>query len=250
MLEFLRRLHAKDIELTDRYLGRTPFHPSYWVNVRIARSISENASSAHGIILDVGCGLKPYRKNFERHVDAYIGMEYSLESGYRGNSADFCGDATLLPVADASIDTILCTEVLEHLANPEKAVSEFARVLRSGGTLITTAPFAFPVHDESDFFRYAPKGVAALMSRHGLIVEKVEALSGTAVTLAVLFNVFLFCEMFQWNKFLYPIGLLARPLIWILSFIINVVGGLLEFLFYSESLPFDHITVGVKKSKI
>lgn len=208
--------------------------------------MAAHAELAHGVMLDIGCGLKPYEAHFAPYVDRYFGLEYSPKSGYRGNKADFCGDAAVLPLADASIDTILCTEVLEHVPNPEKTIAEFARVLRRDGTIITTAPFVYPIHDAFDFFRYSPDGIAAIMKRHGLTVEKVEPLSGTAVTLAIMFNLYWYDAGFIWTKWLYPIGLLLRPLLWILCLIVNLVGGLFEILLPSNHLSFNHLTIGRK----
>jgi SAM-dependent methyltransferase len=51
-----------------------------------------------------------------------------------GGSARFVeGDACALPFEDASVDILWCERVLQHLAEPDGAVAEFARVLRPGG---------------------------------------------------------------------------------------------------------------------
>lgn len=242
-----RDIQARDILWTDEYLGRTPFHSGYWGRTRLDKAISSHASLAHGVLLDLGCGVKPYEKTFAPYVNKYIGLEYSPESGYRGNKADFCGDAAFLPLADESVDTILCTEVMEHVPNPEKTIEEFARVLRPGGTVITTAPFVYPIHDAYDFFRYTPDGLAAIMKRHGLEIEKVEPLSGTAVTLAMMFNAYWYEIGFIWTKWLYPFGLILRPLLWLLCFAVNLLGRLFEIILPSEHLSFNHLTIARKK---
>jgi SAM-dependent methyltransferase len=201
---------------------------------------------AHGVLLDVGCGVKPFEQVFAPYVEKYVGIEYSPESGYRGNKADICGDAGYLPFADASVDTILCTEVMEHVPDPERTIAEFARVLRPGGTLITTAPFVYPIHDAYDFFRYSPDGLAVMMKRHGLTIEKVEPLSGTAITIASMFNLYWFDIGFMWTKWLYPIGLLFRPLLWLLCFAVNILGGLFDKIVPSKHLAFNHLTIARK----
>lgn len=241
-----RNIQNKDIFWTDEYLSRTPFHSGYWVRIRLDRAIASHAELAHGVLLDIGCGVKPFEKVFEPYVDKYLGLEYSPESGYRGNRADFCGDAAFLPLADGSVDTILCTEVMEHVPHPEKTIEEFARVLRPGGTVITTAPFFYPIHDAYDFFRYSPDGLAAMMKRHGLTVEKVEPLSGTAVTLAAMLNLYWYDIGFIWTKWLYPIGLILRPVLWLICFIVNVLGGIFEKLLPSKQMSFNHLTIAKK----
>lgn len=59
---------------------------------------------------------------------------------------DLVSDISEIPAPDASFDAILCSEVLEHVPDPNLALDEFARLLRPGGRLIITAPFASMVH--------------------------------------------------------------------------------------------------------
>lgn len=72
---------------------------------------------------------------------------------------DIVSDVSAIPVADASFDAVLCSEVLEHIPDPVKAVKEFARVLKPEGVLILTAPFSSlthfaPYHYCTGFSRY------------------------------------------------------------------------------------------------
>ena len=59
---------------------------------------------------------------------------------------DLVSDIAAIPAPDASFDAILCSEVLEHVPDPNLALDEFARLLKPGGRLILTAPFASMVH--------------------------------------------------------------------------------------------------------
>ena len=68
-------------------------------------------------------------------------------------------DIAAIPEPDESFDAILCSEVLEHVPDPIKVIDEFARLLKPGGKLILTAPFASlvhfaPFHYCSGFSRY------------------------------------------------------------------------------------------------
>jgi SAM-dependent methyltransferase len=54
------------------------------------------------------------------------------------------GDATRLPFADASFDSVITSEVLEHIQADTAAITEFARVLKPGGTFAATVPTWLP----------------------------------------------------------------------------------------------------------
>lgn len=80
-------------------------------------------------------------------------------------------DASLtdLPFGDASFDSCLCTEVLEHIPDDEAAVREIARCLRTGGQLLVSVPHP-PAPDDPNHVRegYTLPEMTALLDRHGL----------------------------------------------------------------------------------
>jgi ubiquinone/menaquinone biosynthesis C-methylase UbiE len=74
-------------------------------------------------------------------------------------SVDLVCSITSIPEPNAVFDAILCSEVLEHIPDPAKTLAEFVRLLKPGGKLILTAPFASlvhlaPYHYYSGFSRY------------------------------------------------------------------------------------------------
>ena len=95
--------------------------------------------------LDVGCG--PGLTSglwLKEHGASYVGVDISEpaieEARSHGLDARLIEDATSLPFEDNSFDVVVCTEVLEHLFEPQAAVTEMLRVLRPGGHLIATVP--------------------------------------------------------------------------------------------------------------
>lgn len=116
---------------------------------------------AEGYLLDVGCGSKPYHALF--NLNAYVGVDWP-QSGHSQQTVDAFADAQILPFASNSFDTVLCTEVIEHLPQPWTAVAEMARVLKPGGCLILTAPFVHNLHEQPhDYFRFTGYGLLALV---------------------------------------------------------------------------------------
>ncbi|MBV8210701.1 MAG: class I SAM-dependent methyltransferase [Burkholderiaceae bacterium] len=102
-------------------------------------------------VLDVGAGSAPYRQLFshcEYKTQDFAQLQPSqLRDGSYG-AIDYVCDATSIPVADASFDVIVCTEVLEHVPEPTMVLREFARILRPGGRVLLSAPLGSGIHQE------------------------------------------------------------------------------------------------------
>jgi SAM-dependent methyltransferase len=106
-------------------------------------------------VLDVGAGMAPYRDLF-RHCH-YATQDFAQYEGYKGSEGqyahiDFVSDIAEIPVADATFDVILCTEVLEHVPRPIEALREMVRIVKPGGRLFLTAPLGSGLHQEPYHF--------------------------------------------------------------------------------------------------
>jgi SAM-dependent methyltransferase len=143
---------------------------------------------ASGRLLDIGCGMKPWAGTFAPHVDEHIGADHADTLHGLGH-VDIVSGAYDVPLPDASVDTILLTEVLEHLERPGDALAECGRLLRPGGHVVATTPFSWPLHEEPrDFFRYSPHGLRHLCEEAGLQVVEIQALAGAWTTIALHFS--------------------------------------------------------------
>ena len=112
-------------------------------------------------VLDLGCGagrhaFEAYRRG--AHVVAadldlgeltpvsgmFAAMRAGGEAGPPGAAAALTADATSLPFPDAAFDRVIAAEILEHVPDDWRAMTEIARVLRPGGTAAVTVPAWLP----------------------------------------------------------------------------------------------------------
>lgn len=79
------------------------------------------------------------------------------------SNVDVVADALTLPFEDQSVDAVICTALLEHVAAPAAVVGEIQRVLKKGGEIICYCPFLVPYHAAPlDYHRWTAKGVEKL----------------------------------------------------------------------------------------
>jgi SAM-dependent methyltransferase len=178
-------------ELPRRKSPTVPFFWPEWIIQReIAAHVRRSLDGIGGRLLDVGCGEKPFLVYRAPTITDWIGFDVP-----ENKTADVRGYAESLPFEDASFDAVLCTEVLEHVAEPERVLAEISRVLKAGGCVILTTPLYWPLHEEPyDFFRFTPYGLRHLLTKVGLDAVTVMPLACgfrmTALAVNTCFNAF------------------------------------------------------------
>ena len=177
--------------------------------ISLDRFIASHATARR--TLDIGAQNGPYAAHFPHRVALDI---------RRGIGVQIIGDTQALGIADATFDVVLCTEVLEHLPEPQQAVDEMFRVLKPGGQLLLTTRFLFPIHDAPhDYFRYTKYGLRHLLRRFEILElhEETDAVG----TLAVLVQrLGMQAQTLGWRP-LRTIWLLAAQAVRPLSFLIT-----------------------------
>jgi len=143
----------------------------------------------HGeVLLDLGCGSRPYYDCYQSHFDRTIGADLA-DSPFPKKQIDIYCFATKVPLPDSSIDVILCTEVLQDIAEPSELFIEVMRLLKPGGTLILTIPFLVPIADGIyDHNRFTIYGLKYQLTKHGFVIQNLTPVSdtfGAAITLTV-----------------------------------------------------------------
>ena len=166
--------------------------PTYAVRGPLAawlRAEARRAGDVYGRyrVLDVGCGAKPYYPFFEQYVREYVGVDL-IESP----TADLVGAVENLPVPDGSFEVVLCTQVLEHCADPAQAVRELRRVVAPGGRVLASTHGVQMYHPSpEDFWRWTHTGLERLFTQNGAWSSvTVRPASGTTACVAMIVSLY------------------------------------------------------------
>ncbi|MGH7500187.1 MAG: class I SAM-dependent methyltransferase [Longimicrobiales bacterium] len=116
-----------------------------WLERRRLDTLHTLAAPKSGdLVLEVGCGAGHVLERFENVRRIGVDMSEGMLARSRrrlGNAVDLArGSAGSLPFASATFDIVLCTEVLEHVADPAAVIAELVRVVRPGGRVIVSIP--------------------------------------------------------------------------------------------------------------
>ena len=146
----------------------------------IAEYYSDNIKLyVSGKLLDLGCGNIPLYIAYKNYITENICVDWQ-DSLHKNHHIDFYCDLTQrLPFEDAEFDTVILSDVLEHIPNPENIVYEIHRVLKKNGKLFLNVPFYYWIHEEPyDFYRYTEFALKHLLEHAGLKIIKLEIIGG------------------------------------------------------------------------
>lgn len=186
---------------------------------------------ANGRLLDLGCGHVPLYETYRDYVSENICIDWQ-NTRHTNPHLDQTADlAAALPLPDLSFDTVLLTDVLEHVAEPIQVFREVARILRPGGRLILGVPFLYWLHEQPhDYYRYTEFALRRFCQTSGLKVVEMEPYGGLlevlgdltskgieelprpiAVSLRPLHSLFSACccrwpGRKRWSRWLFPLG--------------------------------------------
>ncbi len=155
---------------------------------RIAQTYSELLPRyARGRLLDLGCGKVPLYGIYRDRVDEVLCVDWA-ESLHASPHLDRIHDLSQpLPSDLGSFDTIIFSDVLEHLPEPAQAWESLAGALRPGGHVLLNVPFLYWLHEvPHDFHRYTRYALERYARQVGLEVVLLEELGGPAEALVDL----------------------------------------------------------------
>ncbi len=124
----------------------------------------QNSKYIVGDVLNVGGGPVPYRhlgKNMV-NIDLFISPEVDIKADVTMN----------FPIKKERFDTVICTQVLEHVENPKKVLEEIYKVTKRAGTLILSTPFQERYHAcPKDYWRFTEDGLRVLLKNKFEIIH-------------------------------------------------------------------------------
>jgi SAM-dependent methyltransferase len=191
-----------------------------WHDLRI------ELSSAQGSLIDIGCGAQVYRDLIPAAV-AYRGIDtadakarfgYSVPDTHYFEGEDWGVD-------DGAFDMALCTEVLEHIADPAAFLSRVFRCLRPGGRLVITVPFSARWHFiPFDYWRFTPSSLQMLLTAAGFTQVRVQARGNPLTVVCYKMMTLHLPLLFGANRSLpgCALGILLLPIIGMIACIANL----------------------------
>ncbi len=183
----------------------------------IRKKIRKMEGQVSGILLDVGCGKKPYRNEFRR-VTRYLALD-------RAKTADIVHDLVTFPypLEAGSADWILCTQVLDDIPDQDGFIRELHRLLAAKGGLILSVSFVWELHDlPQDYGRPSPEQLRLLLKRNGFEIIELQHVGNSWTTLGQVININLLNILSKrswWFK-------LISPLLLMNSLLFNLAGAL------------------------
>jgi SAM-dependent methyltransferase len=146
--------------------GRGRLYPSLtnpsWLVLRRRREIFQKwlgrIEGSQLLALDVGGRIQPYRPLLEKQLRCYVALDV-----HQTPLVNVIARGEQIPLPDARVDLVLCTQVLEYVSDPAAVVAEIHRVLKPGGHLVLSVPAVFPQDSEHDKWRFLPDGLALLL---------------------------------------------------------------------------------------
>ena len=211
--------------------------PFYFIRRSLFKNIQQSSTFLNGKLLDFGCGRKPFENLFT--VKEYVGLDIEQTGhDHRNSKVDVFYDGKTIPFADQTFDTFFCSEVLEHVFNPDEVLTEIRRVLKPGAVGLITVPFCWNEHEVPyDYARYSSFGIKHLLEKNGFKVLELKK-SGNFISVNFQLWALYFFELFK------KMGYLGYFISMIFIVPINIIGSLLSVLLPKNySMYFNNIVI-------
>ncbi len=142
---------------------------------------------ATGKLADLGCGTVPLFDAYRNLVTDVVCVDWPSSLHVCPHIDIHCDLNAPLPFRNARFDTVVLSDVLEHVFRPHLLMSEISRILKPNGVVFVNTPFLFGVHEApQDYFRYTEFALRELTNFCNLNVEVLTPLGGAPDVIADL----------------------------------------------------------------
>lgn len=128
-------------------------------SIWIRNTINQYLNNNHFPLLNIGSSTQHFREVVQPHIyqqvfaplkqenKTVIHLDMKMDAG-----VDLIGDLSEESFRDSlkhnNINSVLCSNLLEHLADPKPICNSILQLLQSGGLIIVTVPYDFPFHED------------------------------------------------------------------------------------------------------
>lgn len=223
---------AYDLTGTDKYWQKSPS------SLNLKRSLQKALKKyAQGKLIDIGAGRLTYKDILKKYCQEYQSLDFKKTHP----DLTYIEDIKNLSLENDSFDTIFCSQVLEHVPEPSRAISELKRILKKNGYLILTTPFLGYLHNEPyDFQRFTKYALEYFLQKENLKIVILESSGGFFSFLGYVWSTFILSIFYK------------IPFLWIIIFYLNYI--LAEILIFldkitknSKIFPLNYLIVAQKK---
>ena len=166
--------------------GRATAGPAVGPGSRLAADLVARAYRSYipryasGTLADLGCGEVPLYGIYRTHVDNIVCVDWPSSKHQLSHVDVQCDLSEPLALASNSVETVVLSDVLEHVLDPAALWREMGRIVAPGGYVLVNVPFLYWLHEQPhDYYRYTEYALRHLAGATGFTVEHLEALGGS-----------------------------------------------------------------------
>lgn len=157
----------------------------------LLKAVDELRSQISGKVLDLGCGIMPYKEYLMESgkIYEYLGIDLEPTEYHNTVKPNLYWNGKEIPTSDNQFDWVIATEFLEHYYDTTNIVKEIKRVLRPGGKFFFTVPCIWPLHEVPyDEYRFTPYSLTKIFQEAGFKKIEIKPLGGTNISRVIVFG--------------------------------------------------------------
>jgi len=222
------------------------------VTASIDKFVESSFSEAESgrLVLDAGAGECRFKDKLKGKL-RYIAADTTWgDQDWDYSKIDVMSHLETLPFASGVFDSVICTQVLEHVSEPQLVLNELSRTLKEDGMICLTAPQGWGVHQPPhDYFRFTNYGLSYLLKKAGFTEISITPSCGyfgyLANRLTVVPKILFWQLRNKWVRILlFPLEIVSYFLFVVLF---PVILNAIDFLDHKQDYTLNYLVKGKKK---